>query len=130
MKVYMAARYSRKDEIAKYARLFRSQGIEVSSTWFDEPHTPTVQLSDVSEVLLREYATRDLAEIDIANAFIFFSESDQTWNRRGGRHVEFGYALASGKRILVIGPIENIFHHVRGVEHVDSLEMAIWKLKE
>jgi nucleoside 2-deoxyribosyltransferase len=29
----------------------------------------------------------------------------------GGRHVEFGYALAKGKRVVVIGERENVFHH-------------------
>ncbi len=28
----------------------------------------------------------------------------------GGRHVEFGYALAKGKPIVLVGPQRNVFH--------------------
>ncbi len=29
---------------------------------------------------------------------------------KGGRHIEHGYAVATGKRLIVVGPRENIFH--------------------
>ena len=29
---------------------------------------------------------------------------------KGGRHVEHGYAMALGKRIVVVGPREHVFH--------------------
>jgi len=35
---------------------------------------------------------------------------------RGERHVVFGIALAAGKRICIVGPRENIFHHLFAVE--------------
>lgn len=39
---------------------------------------------------------------------------------RGGRHVEFGMALALGKRVIVVGPRENVFHLLPEVEvHVN-----------
>ena len=38
------------------------------------------------------------------------------WSARGGRHVEFGLALAAGKRLCIVGPRENIFHFLPRVE--------------
>lgn len=100
---------------------FERNGFPVTSTWFEEPHGPTIQLKDVGARQLQEYALRDLAELRAADMLVFFSENDQTHNRRGGRHVEFGYALALGKPIAVIGPIENIFHHVPHVRRYSSI---------
>jgi hypothetical protein len=39
---------------------------------------------------------------------------------RGGRHVEFGAAVATGKRLIVVGHRENLFHHLPGVEFFDG----------
>lgn len=38
--------------------------------------------------------------------FIAFTESPQT-KSRGGRHIEMGAALALGKTIFIVGPIES-----------------------
>jgi len=128
MKLYLAARYTRKDEIRGYAYYLTTEGFyTITSTWFLEPHDPAVTLAEVTPANLQEYAHRDLAEIDAADALLLFSESDQTWNKRGGRHVEYGYALAKGKRIFVVGPHENIFHYVQGVTHFDTLDDFVKK---
>ena len=112
MILYLAARYTRKDEIRAHAQHFIAEGHTISSTWFDEPHGGQAQLADVQDRTLLEYAVRDLNEIIAADAFVFFSESEQTANRRGGRHVEFGYALALSMPIYVVGPRENLFHYM------------------
>lgn len=44
---------------------------------------------------------------------------------RGGRHVEFGLAVAWEKRIVVIGPQENIFHWLPMVEHYPNFDTFI-----
>jgi hypothetical protein len=36
---------------------------------------------------------------------------------RGGKHVETGISLALGKRILLVGSAENVFHDLPDVEH-------------
>ena len=125
MILYLAARYSRKAEILKHAEEFVAAGHTVSATWFDEPHDGQTQLNEVSEDLLKVYAQRDLDEIRQADALVFYSESDQTMNRRGGRHVEFGYALALGKMIFVVGPHENIFHYLPNVKHFDTTKSVL-----
>lgn len=110
MKVYLAAQFHQKDEINEYATQLRAAGIFVTSSWLDEPFAPNTQLGEVNETTRREYAQRDLLDIDEANLLVFFSIPDTQLFRRGGRHVEFGYALAKNIPILVVGPQENIFH--------------------
>jgi hypothetical protein len=34
----------------------------------------------------------------------------------GERHVEFGIALAAGKRVCIVGPRETMFHHLMSAE--------------
>ena len=116
MRVYLAAQYARKAEIAEYARQLNALGHEVVSTWTDEPYSPTVQLAEVSEQDLREIAERDINEVLRSDALVLFSVSDKAPTYRNGRLVEFGIALALDKRLLVCGPRENIFHHLSDVE--------------
>jgi hypothetical protein len=47
-----------------------------------------------------------------ADAVIIFTEIPNTVLATGGRHVEFGLALAQGKRVIVVGPRENVFHYL------------------
>ena len=55
-----------------------------------------------------------------AQCVISFTEEPRKTNGRGGRHVEFGGAIALQKICVVIGPYENVFHHYPGVEHYAS----------
>jgi len=74
-------------------------------------------MGDNPDLFYRELALADIQDIDRAEAILLYSEDPTVGVPRGGRHVEFGYALAKGKRLFVIGPKENIFHCVDGVEH-------------
>ncbi len=47
-----------------------------------------------------------------ADAVIIFTEIPNTILATGGRHVEFGLALAQGKRVIIVGPRENVFHYL------------------
>lgn len=128
MKVYLASMYSTRSEINTYAKDLRKVGIEVTSTWLKEPHATDTQIYELRPDKNEEYAVADLRDIDRADWFVFFSKSPDIPTIRGGRHVEFGYALASHKPILVVGPKENIFHYLSEVEHVDTWEAALMYL--
>lgn len=120
MKVYLASAYGRKEEMREYARQLTEMGIGVTSTWINEPHAPNAKMSQADASDLQLYAVTDLLDIDDADSFAFFSEDPETSAPRGGRHVEFGYALANNKRVFVVGPKENIFHYLPEVEHFSS----------
>lgn len=128
MKVYFAAQYALKDILKTRVEELTDRGIEVTSSWLDEPHSPTVKLDDVSATHLRHYAVMDLDDIYRADKMIFFSEDPNKGVVRGGRHVEFGYALALGKPILVVGPKENIFHYLPEIQFVKDWGEALDQL--
>jgi hypothetical protein len=125
MKVYLAARYSRKNEIKEYSYdLMEIPDLKVTASWLDELHAPDSVMSDVSDDLLEHYADVDVHEVKNADVLVFFAEDPLVGTPRGGRHVEFGIALALGKIIFVVGPHENIFHYQPRVYHFDKWEQA------
>ena len=42
-----------------------------------------------------------------------------------GHHVEFGYALAQGKRIILVGHRENVFNYLPEIEFVETWPQAL-----
>ncbi|PWT80207.1 MAG: hypothetical protein C5B44_05730 [Acidobacteria bacterium] len=124
----MAARYSRRDEIRTYATEAIRAGLEVTSTWLQENHPLGVQLGDVTYLEKRDIAQRDMADIEQAEALVFFAEDAGKQPPRGGRHVEFGIAVAQGKEIFVVGAQENVFHYLPGVYHFASWGEALARI--
>jgi hypothetical protein len=122
-KVYIAARYTRKEEMKDVRDRLEFNGIEVTSSWLDEPHSANTQLNELPDNHNAHYAIADLVDIVRADEIIFFSESELT--PRGGRHVEFGYALATAKEVTVIGPRENIFHYLGRVKVYETLDQYL-----
>jgi len=100
MKIYIAARFERQIEARNYAVLLEAAGHIITSRW--------LYVSNAADLAVE--AAHDLEDVDAADALIFLSESPETAWRRGSRCVEYGYALARGKRLRIIGPRENIFH--------------------
>jgi hypothetical protein len=49
---------------------------------------------------------------------------------RGGRHVEFGYALGIRKRVILVGPRQHVFHCLPEVEHYPSWPRLVMALSE
>lgn len=56
----------------------------------------------------------DIEDIDAALTLVSFTEAGG--GGKGGRHTEYGYAIAQNKRLVIIGPREHIFHTHPGVE--------------
>ena len=67
--------------------------------------------------LRARFAGEDIADVMAAETVVAFTEEPRTCNSRGGRHVELGIALGAGKRVIVIGPRENVFCWLPGIEH-------------
>src|SRR5260370_22529594 len=67
-------------------------------------------------------ARQDCEDLMAADAVIIFTEIPNTILATGGRHVEFGLALAQGKRVIIVGPRENVFHYLLP----DSQIFATW----
>jgi nucleoside 2-deoxyribosyltransferase len=138
-KVYIASKYSRKNEMRHdIAPAIRHAGIEVTSRWHDIEETGSSWEKAQKEYdvrgeghidrehgLLKYYATIDLEDVDAADAIVLFSEDPTIPHLRGGRHVEFGYAMGKGKTCYVVGMRENIFHFIEDVIVCDSVEAFV-----
>jgi nucleoside 2-deoxyribosyltransferase len=122
MKLYLAGRYPRRDEFRALLPLLEFAGVEITSRWLTETERLDHNMGDHSIQFYRKTARIDLDDIDAADGILFFSENPKVGIPRGGRHVEFGYALATGKMMIVIGDYENIFHYLPQVIHYPDLE--------
>lgn len=121
MKIYIASRYSRRDEMRTVALALQAAGATVTSHWLSEDKPLQTQMGDDSDTFYIETSRIDLMDVDAADVVLFFSEDPLVGTPRGGRHVEFGYALGKGKSISVIGPKENVFHYHPRVHHYTTL---------
>ncbi|MBG6211563.1 nucleoside 2-deoxyribosyltransferase [Labrenzia sp. EL_126] len=117
MKIYLASRYSRAPELREIRRQLQEMGHEVTSRWLDGGHEIKPGGSDqAADDERARFAREDWSDMEAADCVVSFTEEPRKTNTRGGRHVEFGGALALGKKCVVIGWQENVFHHMQQVE--------------
>lgn len=91
----------------------------MTSRWLDVEHNNDAELP-----VLRKDALDDLLDIHRADTLVALEEE---YPLSGGRLVEFGFALARGKRIVVVGQrgkpnYPSIFHLHPNVEHYLTIE--------
>jgi nucleoside 2-deoxyribosyltransferase len=122
LKVYLAAGFSRKGEIAEKSQELENLGIKVTSTWPYEEMAGNAKLHDVTDDYLRTHARKDLNEIIAADAVILFTQDPLIPFCRGGRMHESGFAMGLGKTLIVCGPKENIFHYLPEVNVFSTWE--------
>ncbi len=109
MRIYLAARYSRREELNIYAEPLRALGYTVDARWLLGVH----QAADDDETRWAEFAQDDIEDLVASDIVVSFTEPPRSaGGNRGGRHVEHGMALALGKTVCVVGPAENVFHAV------------------
>lgn len=99
-KIYLSAMFEHRDEVQGWASHMEWDGHEVVSRWHQgapmgNDYAPTVQD-------WRTWAAIDFRDIDACEFFIAQMEPKGTMSR-GGRHVEWGYALAKGKTCFAVG---------------------------
>ena len=123
MRIYLASRYSRLEELNVYAGQLREAGFEVTSRWLnDTHHIERADATDVPEASVpmeaQGFAQEDYEDVRRAQVVVSFTEKPRSHiGGHGGRHVEFGMALAWGKHVLIVGPRENVFHTLPEVQH-------------
>ena len=111
MKIYLATRYRRIDEMNRRAEDLRKLGHLVTSRWLDGHHEAPMPLDDPS---WPEIAQEDVDDVRAADVVVSFTQSQRGGG--GGRHVEFGLGLGLGKRLVLVGPREHLFHTLPSVE--------------
>ena len=133
--IYIAARYDRINEMNTYSTQLINTGFKVNSRWLKGTRQihPSPEKVDNNENNVaweaRPFAQDDLEDIKACDTLIFFAEPANSHFKRGGRHVEFGIALALGKRIMVVGNRENVFHCLPQVEHYDNFEQCLGAIR-
>ena len=123
MKVYLAARYSRIGELSVYASQLQDAGHEITSRWVLGTHSVEDD-GGLGADGIAAYALEDYFDLSAADTVVTFTEEPRSGMGRGGRHVEFGMAVALDKRLVVVGPMENIFHALPQVEHFPDWDQA------
>lgn len=119
MRIYLGARFLRRDELRLYAHKLTKLGYTITSRWLGGSH----QMTPYSEIENQQYAEEDVDDLNSADMCIFFMEQPRELNdSRGGRHVELGMAIALNKYIVLIGPRENVFCYLPQIEHYDTFE--------
>lgn len=107
MKIYLAAPWAERELMQQHAEVLTNLGITVTSRWLQAAHIegPPAQCAQI-----------DLDDIDAADAILLFSVGPRgTSFTGGGRCIEFGYAIAKGKQLFLIGAVENVFHELSSV---------------
>lgn len=124
----MAAGYGRRDQLRAFRDKLVALGHIVTSRWID---TEWVKSSDdctssAPPEERQKYVGIDLDDLDAAECCISFTEAlGSGKGKRGGRHVEFGYALHAKKRLILVGNRENLFHFHLSVEVYSDEEACI-----
>jgi nucleoside 2-deoxyribosyltransferase len=130
VKIYLAARYSRNPEMRDWAKILTNEGHEITSRWINGGHELSDVATDRDRARLAREDFHDLLQADVVIAFT--EEPRKPSNQRGGRHVEFGIALAYQKRIIIYGSRENVFHFMPGIKQCDTqtqLELLLHEIK-
>lgn len=117
--IYLAARYSRCEEMRYVRDVLNTLDYAVTSRWIDchggkHPTSFTTDTLNDDPAYCGKIALIDLEDLTAADTVISFTGGA---GGKGGRHVEFGVAVALGKRLIVVGPREHVFHTLPQVEH-------------
>lgn len=117
MRFYLAARYSRQGEMRVVRDMLTDRGHTVTSRWIDGTHDDKPR---------EDCAIEDMEDLSKSDVILSFTEDHEESKKKrpgkGGRHVEFGMGLAFNKRMLVVGPRENVFHCLPTIEVFDTIE--------
>jgi hypothetical protein len=115
MRLYLASAYERGPEMRVCRDVLIMLGHEVTSRWIDQEQglegAGAPELADGPGAYER-FALKDIADLRAAETVVSFTGAGV----RGGRHVELGLAIAYGKRLVVVGPREHVFHSLAAVE--------------
>jgi hypothetical protein len=109
VKIYLCARYGRRDELREYATEANRAGLHVVSRWLYLNEADSAGPDEQAR-----WAERDWDEIRQCDALVFFAETDPLapGAGRGGRNVEWGLALALRRMRILVGAPENCFHQL------------------
>lgn len=116
MKIYLAGRYSRRDELLKHALDLQLAGHSYTSQWLDGGEE-----GKTSE----DIAKMDFDDVVRADMTLVFTDEYGSSQTGGGRHTELGIAYALKKRVWIVGDREQVFHSLPGVVQFYDVQEVI-----
>jgi hypothetical protein len=122
LNIYLAAGFSAQEELlADIVPLIEARGHRVQAHWLVEP-VVTHREPAAEERWWRGLANEDFIDTYTADAVIVYTHWPSSY---GGRHVEFGVALARkftdrNFRLFLVGDKEHLFHYMSAVEYIEG----------
>lgn len=121
MNIYLCAQFKEQALMLVWAEKLINSGHTITSRWLGAKEEGT------NSKIAKDAADIDLDDIDKSEIVISHTLNRGDLYTGGGRHIEYGYALAKGKRLINIGGFESVFHSL--ADTVSSIEEAIELLK-
>lgn len=117
LKIYLSGPFAWRELIAHHAAELERAGYKITSRWLEQDHGTPEALAieaavDSMPPEAAYFADLDYEDVYEADVLIAFTAPSGLGPSRGGRHVEFGLALAWGKHLIIVGPYENVFHRL------------------
>lgn len=96
----------------EYATALTEAGHEVTARWILGDHDIRAHGESEAAHWMPAWAQEDWNDLMGSDVLVSFTEGpvDVPGRSRGGRHVEYGAAMAAGLRLIVVGYRENVFH--------------------
>jgi hypothetical protein len=127
MRVYVAGRWTRKDEVRSVQRMLREAGHEITHDWTRADDPPAGWSQERVRGYLAQQAFEDYMGVLAAEAVVIL---DDPTGR--GLYVELGIALGETehpKRIVVVGPTREVgacvFYFLPNIEYVNAPSQAV-----
>ena len=117
MMLYLAAKFQHKQICLSLIKPLTRAGHIVIGRWLGGGHD-----QDVPDHLKHRYAEEDLDDIRLADAVVLLQLPVDDPEPSTGRLIEFGYALALSKKVIVVGKADCVFFHLPSVDRHPTIE--------
>lgn len=120
-RVYVSAPWPLQAQARAWRAVLEHAGFVVIARWLDLPADAQADA---------EGAEMDLEDVVASDVLLLINPPEWAERGTGGRHVELGYALGAGKRLVLFGARTNVFHQLPAVEAYDDVDACLVALEE
>lgn len=116
MHFYLAGKYQVRPMLQDLQRILVQHGHQIQCRWLSGSHeglwTPAVQAG---------WALEDLEDIQACESLVMIQWPVDEPEPSTGRHIEFGYALAKQKQLMLIGRRTSVFHFLPEIQRYETI---------
>lgn len=122
--IYIAAKFSKQQELRRVTKLLCKSGVIVTSSWIFEDEKDFHEITDEFE---HGYiAFRDAHDIQDADIVVIDTREELSKGGGGGREFEAGYGYALKGVLWRVGPARSPFHYLAGNSWKTWKEFIKW----